>query len=108
MYACHVVTAVKREDMAGGLSANAAELQRLLAFPNPFESEINTGSLISCRLGYKFLEIHFISIQEQERKVMPYNMFVVMANDLIPAQEVPLEEWFKSSCLRMILFLFLN
>lgn len=48
MYACHVVTAVKREDVAGGLSANAAELQRLLAFPSPFENEINTGSLISC------------------------------------------------------------
>ena len=60
-----------REDMARELSANAAELQRFLAFPNPFESEVNTGTLISCWLEYKFLEIHFISIQEQETKVIP-------------------------------------
>lgn len=34
-------------------------------------------------------------------------MLVVVTVDLIPAQEVPLEEWLKSSCLRMILFMFL-
>ena len=60
-----------REDVAGELSSNATELQSFLALPNPFESEINTGTLISCWLEYKFLEIHFISIQEQETKVMP-------------------------------------
>lgn len=37
-----------REDMARQLSSNATELQRFLALPNPFESEINTGTLISC------------------------------------------------------------
>ena len=37
-----------REDVAGELSSNATELQSFLALPNPFESEINTGTLISC------------------------------------------------------------
>ena len=49
--------------------ADVAGLQRFLAFPNPFKHLVNIITLISCGLVYRFLEVHFIGIQEYVLKL---------------------------------------